>query len=135
MKIKAFVALSIALVMLLTLVAPVLAAGPNRLTLSAVSPETGTGTATLRTTHDNQCKVSIVLEGATPYKQYQVWVDDGTAYHWAGTLATYADGNERFSGATQYTFPTGLINCRVVLERSDLLGTVYVTNSIELTFR
>jgi hypothetical protein len=139
MKFRVLVALSITLLMVFTLVTPALA-GSSKLSLDPVSGsgEVGTGTATLRATHDDYCKVSVVLQGASSYKVYNVSVYDGINYRWAGSLVTDADGDARFSGATYYCFPPdSVVTCQVALSRSDLGGqVVYLTNSsIDLNFK
>ncbi len=73
MRLKGLIALSLALVMLVTLATPALAGRPAKGVLTIYPPETAdTNNYSLQATHDNDIKVKVVLRGASPSTQYQV---------------------------------------------------------------
>ena len=99
MRLKIFIALSVAIIMLVTLAMPVLAdraAG----TLHNESGVTGIGKYSIRTTHDNYLKVTVSLRGAMAETEYRVWVSASGISYWreAGRFTTNARGSGRFSG-------------------------------------
>ena len=131
---KAFVGVSLALVMLLTVVAPALAdSAKGDLDFHG---EAGSGHVTIRTTHANTLKVTVVISGVSPNTQYTVWVGDydgnPTGVADVGSFTTNARGKARFSASTSQTWPDGSTQELMVIVFCDS----YQTNSpwFEVTF-
>ena len=92
MKSKLLISLSLALVMLVTLATPALAGKPQQcdiLEWSGSNYVTGTetGFAKYQVTHDNQLKITIVVEGLTPGDTYQVY-DSPDGFIWGTDFIT-----------------------------------------------
>ena len=137
MKTKIFISLLFALVLLLTLAAPALAAAPIKGDLQVVMGENGTGTYSLQVTHDSRVKATVVLHGATTgsYKVYVAIVGDGSAPTQTNKGIQYFDtndkGNGRFSGTTN-PFDSG--NYTVWIRVDHLPGSyLYYSYEIDIT--
>jgi hypothetical protein len=107
MRFKVVVALSLALVMLVTLATPALAAAPQKGGFAIYPPETADRAIySLQATHDNDLKVTVVLRGASPSTQYRVilmWGTGGVPGN--GVALDYVTTNER--GNLRYTIKQG----------------------------
>ena len=98
MKLKTLIAVSLALLMVVILATPALAAKPAKGDLfesdgtNHVIPGTETGSVSLQRTRDNYIKLSLVLKGATPGERYYVRLPNNAAY-WpdTGEDAIYAN--------------------------------------------
>jgi len=83
MKSKIIISLILAVLMLVTLATPALAAKPHKVDLFEKStggtpiPDTETGSVSLQLTHDNYVKITVVLKGVTPGQAYQVYCSGG----------------------------------------------------------
>ena len=105
MKVKAFVAVSLALVMLLTAAAPALAKPvTGDLYRIGDTSVTGTGTYALSVTKDNHLKVTIVLKGAAEANWEVAIFNSASTQITIGYFDTNSRGRGRFSGVTNVTF-------------------------------
>ena len=83
MKSKILVPLFLALVLILTLATPVMAAKPGKGDLYLLNDGVKTaiaGKVSLQRTHDGFIKLSLFIEDATPGQQYYVRLGNGAAY-------------------------------------------------------
>jgi hypothetical protein len=104
MKSRVIIALSLALVMLLTVAAPALAK-PTTGTLEKYGGVLGTGTYALAATRNNNLKITIVLKGVAQV-QYQVWIIDknGSEIDFADKFTPNSRGSARYTVTTNETF-------------------------------
>ena len=109
MKSKILISLLIASVMLVTLATPALAGKPQKCDILEWSASnyiagTETGFAKYQVTHDNQLKITIVVEGLTPGETYQVY-DSPDAFIWGTDFITVNDrGILKFRGTSTAGF-------------------------------
>jgi len=107
MKSKLLISLLLAVVMLVTLATPALAAKPEKGHLMRQSGEpSGYGKYSFQATHNNDLKFTVVIRDATPNKDYRLYVwhsstpnpyPDGDAYSVAN-VTTDDRGNLRYTG-------------------------------------
>lgn len=128
MKCKIFISLLLALVMLVTLATPALAGKPHKVNIlewsaSTTVPGTETGIAKYQVTHDNQLKITIIVEGLTPGDTYQVY-DSPDAFIWGLDLITVnRRGILKFRGISTGGFTPG--NHRVLIREVPGFAVVY----------
>jgi hypothetical protein len=109
MKSKILISLLIASVMLVTLATPALAGKPQKCDILEWSGSnyiagTETGFAKYQVTHDNQLKITIVVEGLTPGETYQVY-DSPDGFIWGTDFITVNDrGILKFRGTSTAGF-------------------------------
>jgi len=130
MKHKMLISLLVASVMLFALAVPVLAGKPQKCDILAWSGSnyiagTETGFAKYQVTHDNQLKITIVVEGLTPGDTYQVY-DSPDGFIWGTDFITVNDrGILKFRGTSTAGF-TAYTSHRVFI-RDDSYAVVYAS--------
>jgi len=129
MKSKILISLLIASVMLVTLATPALAGKPQKCNIlewsgSGYIAGTETGFAKYQVTHDNQLKITIVVEGLTPGDTYQVY-DSPDGFIWGTDFITVNKrGILKFRGTSTAGFTT---TSHRVFIRDDSYAVVYAS--------
>jgi opacity protein-like surface antigen len=104
MKFKTIIAVSLAVATLFTMASPALADSAKGALTPSIAGETGTGTATIATTHQDYYKVTASLRGGMPNTTYEVWaVIVGGGYY--GSSDMFLTTDKRGSGRVSYTIP------------------------------
>jgi len=111
MKFRTLIALSLALVMLLTLASPVLA-DRGRGSMLNMQTWDQTGTFTLSTTHDNQVKVAVSMTGMGP-GDYNVRLQYDSQWVIIGSSTVSKRGTYKFSGVTSGAPFSGTVSFKV----------------------
>jgi hypothetical protein len=101
MKFRTIIAVSLALATLFIMASPAVADSAKGTLTPSIGGETGTGTATIATTHQDYYKVTASLRGGMPNTTYEVWaVIDGDGYY--GSSDMFLTTDKRGSGRVSY---------------------------------
>jgi hypothetical protein len=134
MRFKTLIAVTLALVILVTLAAPAFAGKPSRGQFQYYGDplEQGAEKITLQATHDNHLKVTVVLKGATPGNLYTVLVTGGSTFN-SPNFRINDRGVGRWSGITTQTYTPATTQIRVTLQRATLNS--FYTPYLPITFK
>jgi hypothetical protein len=132
-KSRVIIALSLALVMLLTLAAPALAK-PVTGTMTPFGGVSGTATYALSATHSDNLKVNIVLKGVAQV-QYQVWIvdSDGNEISVGDNFWANARGIARFTAVTTQAFSNSDSPFKIRVGQVGV-GAKFWVDSVAVTF-
>lgn len=133
MKFRTLIALSLALVMLLTLASPVLA-DRGRGSMLNMQTWDQTGTFTLSTTHDNQVKVAVSMKGMGA-GEYSVRLEYDSQWVNIGNSTVSKQGTYKFRGVTSGAPFSGTESFKVGVFFGEMQQFVSEPAYTELIFR
>jgi hypothetical protein len=134
MRFKTLIAVTLALVILVTLAAPAFAGKPSKGEFQVYGDPLAQGEEkiTIQATHDNHLKVTVVLKGATPGNLYTVVASGGGTFN-SPNFRINDRGVGRWSGITTQTYTSATTSIRVFLNRD--AATRFYTPYLPITFK